>query len=98
MKKGFIYILFLLLALCPADADSQNVVLNAEIDTFQMMIGEQATIRLELNVDAGNKVSMPEFGTGSVKGIEVLEAKTDFKQPPPGWSGRPRPGGGGACG
>ena len=79
MKKGFIYILFLLLALCPAGADSQNVVLNAEIDTFQMMIGEQATIRLELNVDAGNKVSMPEFETGSVKGIEVLEAKTDFK-------------------
>ena len=79
MKKGFIYIVSLLFAFSFTDARSQNVVLNAEIDTFQMMIGEQTTIRLELNVDAGNKVSMPQFKTGSVKGIEVLDAKADFR-------------------
>lgn len=79
MKKGFIYIISAILAMCLTDARSQNVVLNAEIDTFQMLIGEQATIRLELSVDAGNRVNMPEFKTGSVDGIEVLDAKTDIK-------------------
>ena len=60
-------------------AHAQNVVLNAEIDTFQMLIGEQTTIRLELSVDAGNRVKMPEFKTGSVNGLEVLDTKADVR-------------------
>ena len=79
MKKGYIYIISALLAMCFTGAHAQNVVLNAEIDTFQMLIGEQTTIRLELSVDAGNRVKMPEFKTGSVNGLEVLDTKADVR-------------------
>ncbi len=65
--------------MCFTGAHAQNVVLNAEIDTFQMLIGEQTTIRLELSVDAGNRVKMPEFKTGSVNGLEVLDTKADVR-------------------
>mgnify|MGYP003301579592 FL=1 len=65
--------------MCFTGAYAQNVVLNAEIDTFQMLIGEQTTIRLELSVDAGNRVKMPEFKTGSVNGLEVLDTKADVR-------------------
>ena len=56
-------------------ATSQNVVLNAGIDTFQMFIGEQTRISLELSVDAGSKVKMPEKGREIIPGIEILEKK-----------------------
>ena len=49
--KRIIYIIVLLIAFCVGNVKAQNVVLNAEIDTFQMMIGEQTRIRLELSVD-----------------------------------------------
>lgn len=65
--------------MCFTGVHAQNVVLNAEIDTFQMLIGEQTTIRLELSVDAGNRVKMPEFKTGSVNGLEVLDTKADVR-------------------
>ena len=57
MKKR-IYTIVSLMILFIGSAASQNVVLNAEIDTFQMMIGEQTRIRLELSVDNGYKVSI----------------------------------------
>ena len=57
MKKR-IYTIVLLIFLSLGTATSQNVVLNAEIDTFQMMIGEQTRIKLELSVDAGHKVKI----------------------------------------
>jgi hypothetical protein len=79
MKKGYIYIISALLVMCFTGAHAQNVVLNAKIDTFQMLIGEQTTIRLELSVDAGNRVKMPEFKTGSVNGLEVLDTKADVR-------------------
>jgi hypothetical protein len=79
MKKGFLYIISAILVACVAGAQAQNVVLNAEIDTFQMLIGEQTTIRLELSVDAGNKVKMPDFKTGTVNGIEVLDSRSEIK-------------------
>ena len=60
MKKR-IYTFVLLIALSVVSAVSQNVVLNAEIDTFQMMIGEQTRIKLELSVDTGYKVVLPEL-------------------------------------
>ena len=74
MKKRIIYII-LFLPLFAGSAASQNVVLNAGIDTFQMFIGEQTRIRLELTVDAGSKVKMPEKGREITPGIEILEKK-----------------------
>lgn len=67
---------FLLLGACSIKA--QNVVLNAEIDTFQMLIGEQTTVRLELSVDSGWNVRMPQPGKELVPGIELLEKRSGF--------------------
>jgi acyl carrier protein len=75
MKKR-IYTIVLFITLFFGSAISQNVVLNAEIDTFQMMIGEQTRIKLELSVDAGHKVAMPELGKEIMSGIEILEKKS----------------------
>ena len=78
MKKR-IYTIVSLLILCLGTATSQNVVLNAEIDTFQMMIGEQTKIRLELSVDTGYQVMMPQLDKELMSGIEILETKRDMK-------------------
>ena len=78
MKKR-IYTIVLLIFLSLGTATSQNVVLNAEIDTFQMMIGEQTRIKLELSVDTGYKVIMPELNKELMSGIEILEKKRDIK-------------------
>lgn len=78
MKKR-IYTIVLLIFLSLSTATSQNVVLNAEIDTFQMMIGEQTRIKLELSVDTGYKVIMPELNKELMSGIEILEKKHDIK-------------------
>ncbi len=77
--KRIIYTAFLLLALIAVDAKAQNVVLNAEIDTFQMMIGEQTRIKLELSVDTGYSVRMPETGKELMPGIELLEKRQEVK-------------------
>ena len=76
--KRIIYIIVLLIAFCVGNVKAQNVVLNAEIDTFQMMIGEQTRIRLELSVDTGYRVVMPEPAKELMPGIEVLEKKGDM--------------------
>lgn len=78
MKKRVIYII-LFLASFAGSAVSQNVVLNADIDTFQMFIGEQTRIRLELSVDSGSKVKMPEKGREVVPGIEILDKKRNVR-------------------
>lgn len=77
--KRTIYIIVLFIALCASGAKAQNVVLNAEIDTFQMMIGEQTRIKLELSVDTGYKVAMPQPGKELMPGIELLEKKSAIK-------------------
>ena len=77
--KRTIYIIVLLAALCTGTAWSQNVVFNAEIDTFQMMIGEQTKVRLELSVDSGHRVAMPSPGKELIPGIELLEKKSEVK-------------------
>ncbi len=77
--RNRIYTIVLFIALFVGSATSQNVVLNAEIDTFQMMIGEQTRIKLELSVDAGHKVAMPELGKEIMSGIEILEKKSDVR-------------------
>ena len=73
--KRIKYITALLFILLSGYSTAQNVVLNAEIDTFQMMIGEQTRIKLELSVDTGYKVVMPEPGKELMPGIELLEKR-----------------------
>lgn len=76
MKKA-IYIVSLFLILCTSVANGQNVVLNVEFDSTAMCIGRQTRMKLDLELDAGHNVIMPELGkkdTELVPGIEILKA------------------------
>lgn len=76
MKKKVLYIISLVLLLQVSAATAQNVILNAKLDTFAMRIGEQTRARLELSIDSGYDVVLPELEKEKlVEGIEVLESK-----------------------
>ena len=76
MKKKVLYIISLVLLLQVSAATAQNVILNAKLDTFAMRIGEQTRARLELSIDSGYDVVLPELEKEKlVEGIEILESK-----------------------
>ncbi|MBR3615589.1 MAG: hypothetical protein IKL56_03085 [Bacteroidaceae bacterium] len=76
MKKKVLYIISLVLLLQISAATAQNVILNAKLDTFAMRIGEQTRARLELSIDSGYNVVLPELEKEKlVEGIEILESK-----------------------
>ena len=53
-------------------AKAQNVTVNAEIDSFQRLIGEQAKITLEVTANAGSRIVLPNFDKEIVEGIEIV--------------------------
>ena len=53
-------------------ANAQNVTVNAEIDSFQRLIGEQAKITLEVTANAGSRIVFPNFEDELVEGIEII--------------------------
>ena len=66
----------LLMALPQAKA--QQVTVDASIDSLQLLIGEQARIKLEISMDANQKLQMPVVLDTLVRGVEVLDiAKPD---------------------
>lgn len=70
--KGLI--LFFNLLLVSAGLSAQ-VVVNAEIDNMQIVVGEQAKLSLEVVCDASQRVEMPPFevGTEVLPNIEMLK-------------------------
>lgn len=79
MKKRLLYICSLLLLLC-CSAKAQNVVVNAEIDSVQRLIGEQARIKLKVSCDADRKLQMPLFSQKIMDGVEIVEILKDTQQ------------------
>ena len=75
MKRVF-SILFLLSMLL-IGARAQSVIVNAEIDSVQRFIGQQAKIKLVVSYDADKHLVMPDFDKELVKGVEILESKLD---------------------
>lgn len=70
MKK---YILLLLIAvLMPIKSFGQNVIVEAKIDTLEIMIGEQTVLNLKVTLDANLNAILPTFQDSIVKGITVL--------------------------
>ena len=76
MKKRLLYICSLLLLLC-SSIKAQNVVVNAEIDSVQRLIGEQARIKLKVTCDADRRLQMPLFSQNIIDGIEIVEVHKD---------------------
>lgn len=80
IKKKFILLLACILALLafPCYTRAQSVIVNANIDSLQILIGEQAKIKLQVSFDSKQKVVFPHFGDTLVRGVEIVEtAKAD---------------------
>lgn len=72
MKK--IFFISLLITLFTGVAVAQNSVsVNAEIDSCQRLIGEQARIKLKVGVDAKKRLLLPHFDKEIVEGVEIVE-------------------------
>ena len=81
MKQRILYITLSILLSHVSLLHAQNVVLNAQLDTFAIRIGEQTKVRLDLSVDAGHEVVMPQMKDSTlVTGIEILELKEYNKE------------------
>ena len=59
-------------------AQAQQVTVDASIDSLQLLIGEQAKVKLEISMDAKQKLQLPFLRDTLVKGVEILDiAKPD---------------------
>ena len=61
-------------------ANAQQVTVDASIDSLQLLIGEQAKIKLEVSMDAQQKLQLPQLMVRDtlVRGVEVVDiAKPD---------------------
>ena len=57
---------------------AQQVTVDASIDSLQLLIGEQAKIKLEVSMDANQKLTLPALRDTIVRGVEILDiAKPD---------------------
>lgn len=57
---------------------AQQVTVDASIDSLQLLIGQQAKIKLEISLDANQKLELPSLRDTIVQGIEILDvAKPD---------------------
>ena len=57
---------------------AQSVTVDATIDSLQILIGEQAKIRLQVSLDADKRAIFPIYRDTLVSGVEILDvAKTD---------------------
>ncbi|MGL5272885.1 MAG: hypothetical protein ACRC8J_05305 [Phocaeicola sp.] len=59
-------------------AKSQQVTVDASIDSLTLLIGEQAKVKLEVSLDADKTLQLPFLKDTLVTGVEILEiAKPD---------------------
>lgn len=70
IKYSFILCAFLAFAL---QSVAQTVTVDASIDSLQLFIGEQTKIKLEVSLDAGKRLKMPDFDKEIINGIEIVE-------------------------
>ncbi len=75
MKRFLIYISVILM---PVLAWGQNIVVQAEVDSMIMWIGQQTGLHLSVTCDAGQEVVFPVYRDTIVKDLEILPpVKTD---------------------
>lgn len=66
------------LLLAAQQAGAQQVTVDASIDSLQLLIGEQAKVKLEVSMDAGQRLKLPALRDTLVRGVELLDiAKPD---------------------
>lgn len=75
--KRYLFLISLLVALTGRGV-AQSVTVDATIDSLQILIGEQAKIKLQVALDADKRAIFPVYTDTLVRGVEVLDvAKPD---------------------
>lgn len=75
--KRYLFLIALLVALA-GGAVAQSVTVDATIDSLQILIGEQAKIKLQVALDADKRAIFPVYTDTLVRGVEVVDiAKPD---------------------
>ena len=70
--------LILLLFLLSGKVAAQSVTVEAQIDSLQILIGEQAKIQLQVAMDAKQRAVFPVYTDTLVRGVEIIDiAKPD---------------------
>ena len=75
--KRYLFLITLLVALT-GRAVAQSVVVDATIDSLQILIGEQAKIKLQVSLDANKRAIFPVYTDTLIRGVEIIDvAKPD---------------------
>ena len=77
MKNKLILIIFASL-FSVSQSMAQSVTVDAQIDSLQILIGEQAKLQLQVAMDSEQRLVLPAYRDTLVRGIEILDiAKPD---------------------
>lgn len=75
--KRYLFLITLLVAWA-GGASAQSVTVNATIDSLQILIGEQAKIKLQVSLDTDKRAIFPVYTDTLVRGVEIVDvAKPD---------------------
>ena len=75
--KRYLFLITLLTALT-GRVIAQSVTVDATIDSLQILIGEQAKIKLQVSLDTDKRAILPAYTDTLVRGVEIVDiAKPD---------------------
>ena len=75
--KRYLFLIALLIA-WSGRVVAQSVTVDATIDSLQILIGEQAKIKLQVSLDADKRAIFPVYTDTLVNGVEIIDvAKPD---------------------
>lgn len=78
MKKYVAFLMLIVTLLGSRVMMAQSVIVDATIDSLQILIGKQAKIKLQVTLDANKQAIFPLYPDTLVQGVEVLDvAKCD---------------------
>lgn len=78
MMRKFLFLILGMIFVANGITLAQSVTVDATIDSLQILIGEQAKIRLQVSLDADKRAIFPIYRDTLVSGVEILDvAKTD---------------------
>lgn len=76
--RFFFYVLVCLLTSWSEGVRAQSVTVDASIDSLEILIGDQAKVKLQVSLDADKRAILPVYQDTLVTGIEILDvAKLD---------------------
>lgn len=66
------FLIIILIILVPVLASAQNIVVEAQVDSMAMWIGQQTGLHVSVTCDADQKVEFPVYRDTIVKSLEII--------------------------